>query len=232
MGIQQRQTRGGIAIRAEKFLHGAPSRVQLGDRDARCGEVRAQRAGRDSAQACSLVTWHFSTIVGGGQGKTAALTLTTSIPRSTNRCSLCHCPGGARVGKFGIIHLCDQEEHGSPVQWCTRACPSAPQLRSLRTCALMLCIFAILASAISPVDDAFQPEYGYPSHARVMAVKAKYNGAPRSPRLLTNAITGATQPALARSELSVPRDLWGNAPVEVSFGSNGIRPPPGTSRRG
>ena len=141
---------------------------------------------------------------------------------------------GARVGKFGINRLCDQEEPGSPGQWYAMACLAlnTSQLGFLRTCALVLCIFVVLASAVSPVDDAFQPDYGNPSHARVMAVKARYNDASRSPRLLTNAITGATQPALARSQVFVRRDLLSNVPVEgFLFGPNGIRPPPGTSRR-
>lgn len=138
------------------------------------------------------------------------------------------------MGKFGIIRLCDQEEHGSAVEWYARACSglSAHQLGSLRTCALVLCIFVVLVSAVSPVDDAFQSEYGNPFHARVVVAKARYNDAPRSPRLLTDAITGATQPTLARSEVSLPRDLSSNVLVEGFFKSNGIRPPPVTSRQG
>ena len=162
-----------------------------------------------------------------------ALTLTTSIPKEYKSPSTLPLLRGARVGKFGIIGLCDQEEHGSAVAWYARACSglSASQLDSLRTCALVLCIFVLLVSAVSPIDDAFQPEYGNPSHARVMAVKARHNDAPRSPHLFTNAITGAIQPALARSEVSIPRGLSSNVIVEGFFGSNGIRPPPGTSRQ-
>jgi hypothetical protein len=131
------------------------------------------------------------------------------------------------MGKCGIIRLCDQKD-SSPVEWYARACsgPSTPQLDSLRTCTLVLCIFVVLASAVSPIDDPFQAEYGNPSRTRVMAVKARYSEALRAPCSLMNAITGATQPALARSELSVPRDLWSNVSVEGFFGSNAIRPPP------
>jgi len=32
--------------------------------------------------------------------------------------------GGARLGKFGIIGLCGQEEHGIPVEWCASPVPA------------------------------------------------------------------------------------------------------------
>lgn len=32
--------------------------------------------------------------------------------------------GGARLGKFGIIGLCGQEEHGSPVEWYASPVPA------------------------------------------------------------------------------------------------------------
>src|SRR5919201_823338 len=81
-------------------------------------------------------------------------------------------------------------------------CPviSAPQLPSARSCVLALCIFVLLVSAISPVDDAVQQDYGSLSHARVIAVKAGCGGALRPPPLTAIPTTGGTPPALMRRE--------------------------------
>src|SRR5919197_4295842 len=83
-------------------------------------------------------------------------------------------------------------------------CPviSAPQLPSASSCVFALCIFVLLVSAISPVDDAVQQDYGTLSHARVIAVKAGCGGALRPPHLTAIATTGGTQPGLMRSEVS------------------------------
>jgi hypothetical protein len=99
-------------------------------------------------------------------------------------------------------------------------------------CVFWLCLFVLVVSAISPVDDDVQRDFGTPTHVRVSVAKAGPAARTCSARFLALAIAiTRTQPTIARSERPQSNAPRYTAPNESFRPSLGMRPPPTRSIR-